>query len=241
MSERESFIARWSRRKRAATEDADAADASLLPAAAERTAGDPAQGTGPAGCGRDVASEANSEARELPFDVAKLPSIEEITAKSDVRAFLDPRVPAELTRAALRRAWSADPEIRDFIGPSENSWDFNAPGSMAGFGPLEMTDELRRQIAQMVGRSVAAIEHRADGREGRAPVESTGEPDPVAVESCAQQPRSGIPQDESVNSEVASYSLSHIDQVYDATQHSPAQLNDDQMPAKRTHGRALPK
>ena len=50
---------------------------------------------------------------------------ESIVAESDVRAFLAPGVPPELTRAALRRTWSADPKIRDFIGLSENSWDFN--------------------------------------------------------------------------------------------------------------------
>jgi hypothetical protein len=41
-----------------------------------------------------------------------------------------------LTRAALRRAWSADQAIRDFIGLSENSWDFNAPEGVPGFGSL---------------------------------------------------------------------------------------------------------
>jgi len=45
-------------------------------------------------------------------------------------------VPADLTRAALRRAWSTDPAIRDFIGLSENSWDFNAQDGVPGFGSL---------------------------------------------------------------------------------------------------------
>jgi hypothetical protein len=62
-------------------------------------------------------------------------------------------VPPELTRAALRRTWSADPKIRDFIGLSENSWDFNDLGAMPGFGPLELTEEIRHEIARMIGRS----------------------------------------------------------------------------------------
>ena len=74
---------------------------------------------------------------------ASLPPLESITAESDIRAFLAPGVPPELTRAALRRAWAADPKIRDFVGLAEYDWDFNTPGAMAGFGPLEMTDELR--------------------------------------------------------------------------------------------------
>jgi hypothetical protein len=56
-----------------------------------------------------------------------LPAIDSIGAGSDIRRFLDPGVPSDLARAALRRAWVADPVIRDFIGLSENSWDFNTP------------------------------------------------------------------------------------------------------------------
>jgi hypothetical protein len=41
--------------------------------------------------------------------------------------------PADLTRATLRRAWSADPAMRGFIGLSENSWDFNATDGVPGF------------------------------------------------------------------------------------------------------------
>ena len=63
-------------------------------------------------------------------------------------------MPAELTRAALRRVWVADPKIRDFVGLSENSWDFNAPNAVPGFGPLEMTEELRAEVMRMVGPSL---------------------------------------------------------------------------------------
>src|SRR6202040_2459051 len=86
-----------------------------------------------------------------PFDPLSVPSIESITADTDIRGFLAPGVPPELTRAALRRAWAADPKIRDFVGLADYDWDFNAPGSMAGFGSLEMTDELRRMAARIVG------------------------------------------------------------------------------------------
>jgi Protein of unknown function (DUF3306) len=54
-----------------------------------------------------------------------LPPIESIGAGSDIRAFLAPGVPAELTRAALRRAWMVDPAIDDFVGLSENPEDFS--------------------------------------------------------------------------------------------------------------------
>jgi hypothetical protein len=45
-------------------------------------------------------------------------------------------VPEDLARVALRRAWAADPAIRDFIGLSENSWDFNASAVTEGTGRL---------------------------------------------------------------------------------------------------------
>ncbi len=68
---------------------------------------------------------------------ASLPSIESITATTDLRPFLAPGVPRELKLAALRRAWTTDPRIRDFRGLQENEWDFRDPSGMPGFGPLE--------------------------------------------------------------------------------------------------------
>jgi hypothetical protein len=58
-------------------------------------------------------------------------------APNPISAFLETGVADDLARAALRRVWSLDPAIRDFVGLSENSWDFNAPGAMAGFGPID--------------------------------------------------------------------------------------------------------
>jgi len=245
MSEPENFIARWSRRKRAA-EEADATPAKAAPAAADQDTED----------SKHRASETAKRdeplpvgGSELPFDLSKLPPLEAIGADTDIRAFLAPGVPPDLARAALRRAWSADPTIRDFVGLSENAWDFNAPDAIPGFGSLEMTDELRRQIAQMVGRGVAADEpdssdRTATGEANEAPVETTGESAAATLESSTQETRSnrGAPQDEPVNSDNMPYNLSRIDQVYGATQHGAMKpVDDDQLAVKRSHGRALPK
>jgi len=86
----------------------------------------------------------------LPFDAASLPSIQSITAETDIRGFLAPGVPSELTRAALRRAWACDPAIRNFVGLADYDWDFNAPDSIAGFGPLRMTDEVAKMAARVL-------------------------------------------------------------------------------------------
>jgi hypothetical protein len=76
------------------------------------------------------------------FDPASLPPIESIVADTDIQQFLHEHVPAELTRAALRSAWTADPAIRDFVGIAENQWNFNDHACIAGFGPLEAADYL---------------------------------------------------------------------------------------------------
>src|SRR6266566_5840906 len=152
MSEPENFITRWSRRKREAAQDGDATKAAVAPAPTAESA-HPDEGRRKE-TDAPPADGGALEPSEVAFDPTTLPPIETITADSDIRAFLAPGVPAELTRAALRRAWATDPKIRDFIGLSENAWDFNAPGAIAGFGPLEMTDELRQQITRMVGRSI---------------------------------------------------------------------------------------
>ena len=141
------FLDRWSRKKidaeretpapaRTDTEDALPVDEVRRPD--RKTTGE-AEGPAPA-------------APKAEFDLASLPSLDSITAATDVRAFLTPGVPADLARAALRRAWAADPTIRDFVGLADYAWDFHAPGAMAGFGPLEMTDELRREIVGMLTR-----------------------------------------------------------------------------------------
>jgi Protein of unknown function (DUF3306) len=86
---------------------------------------------------------------ETPFDPASLPSIESIAADTDIMAFLRAGVPAELTRAALRRAWTRDPAIRDFIGIAESQWDFNDPNAIPGFGPMGATESGVGMLAQV--------------------------------------------------------------------------------------------
>ena len=88
-------------------------------------------------------------AMQEPFDPASLPSIDSITADTDIVAFLKSGVPTELTRAALRRAWTSDPAIRDFIGIAENQWDFNDPNGISGFGRLDATESGVTFLAQV--------------------------------------------------------------------------------------------
>src|SRR6476661_5086726 len=132
----EEFLARWSRRKREAETVVD------TPPTRPSEAQNPEQ----------------SSVTEIPadaeVDLSSLPPIESITGTTDITAFLHKGIPAELSRAALRRAWASDPAIRDFIGLAENAWDFNDPNAMAGFGPLDYSAE---QVGALVRRIVGDV------------------------------------------------------------------------------------
>jgi hypothetical protein len=116
MSGEDDLFARWSRRRQAVRrlEAEEAADA---PGAAE-------------GDGQSPEPAAAEPA-------APPPSLDDLTADGDLSAFLREGVPAALRNAAMRKMWSLDPAIRDHVGLAENAWDFNRPGAMPGFGPLE--------------------------------------------------------------------------------------------------------
>ena len=156
MSERETFLARWSRRKHVAAVEPAHAELRAVPTPSDQQmeGEETAEEAGAtAGSHRDDVASATGRPDPIAplFDLASLPPIELIAADTDIRAFLAPGVPPELARAALRRAWAADPKICDFVGLADYDWDFNAPGSMAGFGPLEMTEELRQIAARIIG------------------------------------------------------------------------------------------
>jgi len=87
------------------------------------------------------------------FDAATLPPIESIDAQTDITVFLQSVVPQELRLAALRRAWTVDPAIRDFKGPQENDWNFNDPNSIPGFGELGPEVGVKGMVAKILGES----------------------------------------------------------------------------------------
>ena len=249
MTEPESFIARWTRRKREAAQEAEAKQSAPSSTTSE--------GVHPPEDQREksdvtAARRGASEPAEPAFDVTKLPPIASITADSDIRAFLAPGVPPELTRAALRRAWAVDPKIRDFVGLAENAWDFNAPESIAGFGPLEMTDELRGEVARMVGRALAD-EHtdtlaptRTEVPSERPSVERSDESAAATAEVPTPAGRSnyGPPQierDAEANERHNSEPVLQRNEVINAAQNIPANHDNDQAIAGRSHGSALPK
>jgi hypothetical protein len=197
----EGFLARWSRRKREADTSA--------PEPAEPTTAPATSDAAPA-----------SEPPGIAEIVAKLPPIEEITATTDIRAFLAPGVPTELRLAALRLAWSTDPAIRDFIGLAENQWDFNAPDGIPGFGSLVDPEQVRQLLMKVVG-----------GDTTEAPPSSNQDEAPPDTQTAAQI---ASVREELNASEPAD---ADVDQSGEETEEGPETAHV----APRRHGRALPK
>jgi hypothetical protein len=160
MSE-EQFLARWSRRK----QEAKAGHA-------EPASEGAFEAHGSASADRVAAEPLRSE-KEL----SNLPPIESIDAVTDITAFLGKGIPQELTRAALRRAWTADPAIRDFVGLAENAWDFNDPNAMAGFGPLSYSAEQVDALARRIVGGVVQIADNLPNRVAKAADEGARSPD----------------------------------------------------------------
>jgi hypothetical protein len=144
MTSPESFVSRWARLKRGS----DIQRGTEVAAAGVRASVAETPATGVEGA---IAQPEIAAVADAPFDPASLPSIDAIGIDTDIRGFLQSRVPAELTRAALRQAWASDPAIRDFIGIAENQWDFNDPDAIPGFGPLPEGYDVSGLSSQALG------------------------------------------------------------------------------------------
>ena len=223
MSDPEGFLTRWSRRKR------EADDAALEPEANEQAAPSEPDNPDAATESRD-AQPKTTEGAAPEFDLSKLPPLESITATTDIRAFLLPGVPAELSRAALRRVWVADPAIRDFIGLAENAWDFTAPDTVPGFGSSVPADVARRLIAGMMGGDEPAAP------ETGAPPESMTEPD-VSTTGDADTGTATTPERPAADA-VADAAE---DRGVDVAVHKEEAADEPPRKPGRGHGSALPR
>ena len=133
MSRSDGFLSRWSRRK-LAPGDAPPADPETRAASAG-----------------EVAAAAPAEPDMLsPAELARLPSVDELTAETNLLPFLQDGVPAMLRNAALRRMWSIDPAVRDYPGDARDyAYDWNIPGGVPGAGPLDSADDVEGVISRM--------------------------------------------------------------------------------------------
>jgi hypothetical protein len=165
--ENEGFLSRWSRRKRAVVEGSV-----------------PVEPTPPAPL--EAKPEALPAEPEDDFDPASLPPIESLTIESDFKAFLHRKVPLELRSAALRRAWSLDPAIRDFIGPADYAWDYNAPDGVPGFA-LELGGDAMKLLSHALG--LDAPPPKPEAAEAEAPpAEPPALAEAPAIEATPEAP-----------------------------------------------------
>ncbi len=221
MSEQEKFLQRWSRRKQEA--EREVKQAGKKPETEARPENE-----------REAAADARvrPEKSEAPFDPKTLPPIDSIEATTDIRAFLAQGVPEELKRAALQRVWRTDPAIRDFVGLSENSWDFNDPSGAHGFGPLQVTEQLRAAVDAMLDRKSAPSSPEPGERKGgdESPPERVSELAPSkAGDEITHQLSSDAPGESAPVENVASQKI------------STSGKKSEHRIARRGHGAALPK
>jgi hypothetical protein len=207
-----------------------------------------------------VASSQPAEASPKPaapkpeFDLASLPSLESITATTDIRAFLSPGVPQELTRAALRRAWLADPAIRDFVGLQENDWDFTNPDAIPGFGDLPAGTDIKKMVADIFG-DVGKPTEDAPAREKAAAIPSESQ-SPAAMEETPRTETAGVASQDSERSDrVPPEALPDAPpdqteppatEIVQRNNNTATQQSGDEVSAKESgrrpqHGGALPK
>jgi hypothetical protein len=180
------ILSRWSRRKRAvqaaeeaarqAAEEAahreveqTARAAALPPPEAETSLtivsaqGDPAMLPG-----------AETDADALAEAIARLPKLEDLTAQTDLAPFLRAGIPSALRNAALRKMWSVDPGIRDFVSEARDyAYDWNTPGGVPGLGPMLPTDDIKAMVERVITGPPPAAPVAADPSQTE-PVDKTG-------------------------------------------------------------------
>lgn len=212
----EDFLKRWSRRK----QEARAAATPPVPEASEAEMPSPAP---PASA---------AAAPEAGIDLSNLPPIDSIDAATDITEFLRKGIPAELSRAALRRAWAADPAIRDFVGLAENAWDFTDPNAMPGFGALHETPE---QIGAMLERVIGGARETAEKLASELAGKEQGPENP------GQQPGiSAATEELPAPPDSVQFPPTQAGPVAAVQPEASDEDGDDAPVRRRTHGGALP-
>jgi hypothetical protein len=220
------FLARWSQRKQEAKQPEpkqDAPDAESVDSSGS-----------PAPQGEDVTPE---------FDLSTLPKLEELTASTDMSAFLRKGVPEHLRNAALQKSWALDPAIRNYVNPAlEYAYDWNTPGGVPGGGELGAGVDVARLVSQIMGEP-AAEPINFDANSGDEAARSSVEPPEQDLPAKPQEDlpaqylrRSGEPAAET---EAVSKAEGDTGEPARADESQPAKPAAPQQPVRR-HGTAKP-
>ncbi|MBN8943882.1 MAG: DUF3306 domain-containing protein [Rhizobiales bacterium] len=147
----EGFLIRWSRLKR---EPAPAADPAT-PDVSAATAG----------------TAADVPANALDDLIAALPDIEKLVPGQDISAFMRTGVPLALRNQALRRMWTIDPAIRDFVSEAlDYAYDYNVPGGAPGFAAMTANADQVQAVLDGFDRALSALTSESEAKSGATPI-----------------------------------------------------------------------
>ena len=156
MSDDDTFLSRWSKRKR------------------EALTQPPLDTDAPKDGGDEGRTAQHGEGDDEPFDLSLLPDLASLTGESDIQSFLHKAVPDAWRNAALRKVWALDPSVRNYVGEAlDYAYDWNTPGGIPGFGEI-LSDE----------QSVAFVRNLLAGPEANENVIEHPQQDAAAQQSA---------------------------------------------------------
>jgi len=177
VGEDETFVRRWSRRKHASAEDADAAaDAGALAPGAD--------GAAAASPGADVPEDAGS----APTD-ADVPPVESLHRESDYSGFLSPKVSESLRRAALRKLFSM-PEFNVRDGLDDYDDDYTSFTALGNTITADMRHRAEREAAGRPREEAEQVATAQSADEGSSSAPESRD-DTRATESEREDPDAG--------------------------------------------------
>jgi hypothetical protein len=184
----------------------------------------------------DVSEEVTVE----EFDLSSLPKVEDLTAMTDIRMFLQKGVPESLRNAALRKAWALDPAIRRYVSPAlEYAYDWNTPGGVPGTSDLAPGLDVARLVSQIMGGDQTAAQEPISVQHGQ---EEQAE---ASQDDAMQQPAAGQPTGTIRLSEVNPMEQTAVSALHPnaADRRDADQQDSDRaaaQPPVRRHGSAKP-
>ncbi|WP_019905153.1 DUF3306 domain-containing protein [Methylobacterium sp. 77] len=211
------FLSRWSKRKRALVREAPPAS---LPTETEAA---------------PLLEELDEAGSLPPEELAKLPSLDSLTAQTDLAQFLRAGVPMMMRKAALRRMWSLDTNIRDYVSEArEYAYDWNVVGGVPGNGPLLPTDDIKAMLRDIFdGTPVAEPEAATEPVTVTSGIGETDEPGEEPVSATTDEETEQVdPEPVLLASQTSGPSL-----PVSAPRRQP---EDAGVPKPRRHGGAVP-
>jgi len=214
MSGDDTFLSRWSKRKREALmQPSDDAARTVVESETKALA-------------------TTDEGEDQPFDLSLLPDLESLTGESDIQSFLHKAVPDALRNAALRKVWALDPSVRNYVGEAlDYAYDWNTPGGIPGFGEI-LSDEQSVDFVRNLLAGPDANENVIEHAEQDSAAQQSADTPSLALQQADEGPDAASRQDNQ-----ASVDTDFIER----NEESSAQLAAAAQPQRKArHGGALP-